>query len=1212
MAARRLFTLGELRLLDSFGQEKLPGRGKALALFAYIAQRSPRPIPRTELAELLWGNRPESRGRHSLRQALHELRGVAASALEITDTEVRVVAGEVVLDVEELAAAVAAGRWEDAVGSWGGEFMKGREGLGGEAFRTWMESERERARRLAATALGHLETEAGSRGEWGQAVVWAQRWTEIERYSEPAHARLIEALQLAGRREAATAALIAFQARLRSDLGEEPSAELLRLAASVEAARPGIGAAAGTGQSAALFSPDMVGRGASLGLMADAWRAAEGGAGTVVVVRGEEGLGRSRLCDEFLQWLGGSSDALVLRARAYVAEHDVSWAAARDLLAALAGASGLGGAPDDALAALSMLVPGIRSRYPHLSREEPVTEEAVMDGLLRVLDAVAAECPVVLLIDDFPAADASTRRLALSLARRPPDRLLLVLTGRADGRGSDPTLNQLREIDGVRWIDLLPLGLSDTEAMLDSMLALEPDARHGLALRLHAQAEGNPFYMVALVSALADAGHLAPGEGGVWRIGGDDGGMIPVPEGIYAAVQTRLEHLGADARHLMGAAAVLGRTIQTARLESIASLPSHRFCDAIEELISRRLLRPAPLPLQGYEFPNELVRRVTYELLSPARRRVLHSAAIETSEQGTSGIDQDHGEGGRRLAGRDRRPHQEPKARRRRTAAFATLFLALSTFAAAMVRGNSNVIAEDGISSRPASAQLLYQEGLAAFHRGDFVGAERFFDTALEEDSTYALAAYYLRRARAELGQRVSGDTSLTRALRWVHAAPEKERLLARALWGDVLQDPARFAYAESLAVRYPEEPDGHLLLGRAKRSRGDFLGAIPHFRLVVTMDSLGLDGRSALCRGCDAHGEAIETYSLADSASAAFRWAREWTERQPASSRAWNALAELLLAHDRFGEALEAKQRAVSLQPGSEMGPIFRARVALHSTDWATADSILRQAASGAADDVGTSALWWLTVSLREQGRLREALGTARSYRERVARRHAAADLHHRAVPYSAMIEAQVLFELGRYHASAALFDSIGVAAVAPESPGSTARARAWTLTHMATALAHAQDTVALVTLAERVRSIGAGSGYGRDWRLHHYVRGLLQAQRGRTADAEREFRRAMYSMVGFSRINLELARALLGLGHAAEAVALLEAASRGPLEADGLYLTRTELHLELARALEQVGQPGQAAQHYRRVVRAWAGADPELRDRRELAESRLLAIRH
>ena len=68
----QLFTLGELQLVADDGT-LLSRRAKPLVLLTFLARRSPRAVSRSELASLLWGERDESRARHSLRQTLLEL-----------------------------------------------------------------------------------------------------------------------------------------------------------------------------------------------------------------------------------------------------------------------------------------------------------------------------------------------------------------------------------------------------------------------------------------------------------------------------------------------------------------------------------------------------------------------------------------------------------------------------------------------------------------------------------------------------------------------------------------------------------------------------------------------------------------------------------------------------------------------------------------------------------------------------------------------------------------------------------------------------------------------------------------------------------------------------------------------------------------------------------------------------------------------------------
>jgi predicted Zn-dependent protease len=138
-----------------------------------------------------------------------------------------------------------------------------------------------------------------------------------------------------------------------------------------------------------------------------------------------------------------------------------------------------------------------------------------------------------------------------------------------------------------------------------------------------------------------------------------------------------------------------------------------------------------------------------------------------------------------------------------------------------------------------------------------------------------------------------------------------------------------------------------------------------------------------------------------------------------------------------------------------------------------------------------------------------------------------------------------------------------------------------------------------------------GQQSYYGRDPHLHHHVRGLLLLARGAPQPAETAFRRAIYSTThGYTRTNLELAQVLLALHRPREAVAVLQSALRGGLEGSNLYVTHTELHELSGRAWEAAERLDSAAIHYRRVLDAWARADPMLHARRDSVRARLTAL--
>ena len=500
-----------------------------------------------------------------------------------------------------------------------------------------------------------------------------------------------------------------------------------------------------------------------------------------------------------------------------------------------------------------------------------------------------------------------------------------------------------------------------------------------------------------------------------------------------------------------------------------------------------------------------------------------------------------------------------------------------------------------GIASVTTSSLVafrFYEEGLSAYYEGDNRGAERFFSAALAEDPDFAMAAYYRALSHEDVDH-AAFRQDLGRAVRFADQASDRERLLIRTAWAREMDEPRQLALAESLVVRYPAEPDGHLFFGEARLWSGDFLGALSHLRHVVAMDSTSVRGPDPRCRACDARRGLATAYMLADSLAAAEREARRWVQLQRGSARAWRILASTLEYQGRADEARVARSMAGSLGSNNPRDPIYPAVLALREGDFITADRVLAGLGSAADPLVRQNVLWYRVLSLRYQGRFDEALHTAREYRQMVL---AATTTGHPAL-WAPVLEAQVRFEIGQPREAAALWQEIAEHPYEPDSPSRTARHRAWTLTHTAAALAAAGDTVRLAALADTIEALGAQSGYGRDPRLHHYVRGLVFSARGDTAAAANAYRQAMFSTTaGYGRINLELGRALVVLGRPREAVEVVGAALRGPLDAGNLYVNRTELHALLARAYRATGQSDSALVHARWVARARAGADGEL----------------
>jgi len=111
----------------------------------------------------------------------------------------------------------------------------------------------------------------------------------------------------------------------------------------------------------------------------------------------------------------------------------------------------------------------------------------------------------------------------------------------------------------------------------------------------------------------------------------------------------------------------------------------------------------------------------------------------------------------------------------------------------------------------------------------------------------------------------------------------------------------------------------------------------------------------------------------------------------------------------------------------------------------------------------------------------------------------------------------------------------------------------------------------------------------------------------RARPDRAVVEFDRATFSETqGFSRLQLERARALLALGRPRDAIPVLRHPLGGTLEAGNFYTTRAELQELLAQAYEKAAELDSAAVYYRRVAEAWRAADRQFQVRVAQARAR------
>ncbi len=512
--------------------------------------------------------------------------------------------------------------------------------------------------------------------------------------------------------------------------------------------------------------------------------------------------------------------------------------------------------------------------------------------------------------------------------------------------------------------------------------------------------------------------------------------------------------------------------------------------------------------------------------------------------------------------------------------------------------------AVSAVRTASPEAYLLYEEGLRAYYQFDATAAHRLMSAALQRDSSFAMAAYWvwqLGRSRVDDAQ---SQMDLSRAKRLAHRTIDRERLLiegsAAELDGPISR---RIAVAETLSVRYPADPDGQYLLGAARFHAGDWPGSVAAYNRAVMLDSAAGATTGPFCRVCTTLSALAQTYMWWDSLPAAERSMRRLIGFRPEEAAAWINLVEPLLRQGRRTEAERAFERGAALSTGS---PSVRGLLDRDLIRWGRLEEADRELLSelfSASRDERAEGRWLMLISLRNQGRLREALALAQTGRI------PGSDRTVQDLGVEGINLAVLAMEMGRWSEAARVYREISprARARADAVPGHVARVSAWMLTLAGMAYAMAGDTGATRGLADTVETLGQLSSFGRDARLSHFLRGVLWQREGRHQEAVDAFQRSLFSTTdGLTRTNLLMARSLLALGRAEEAIAILRPALRGGVDGGNTHVTHTELREELAHAFELAGQRDSATFHYRAVERAWRHADPQFRERYELAKAK------
>ncbi|MFJ3408382.1 AAA family ATPase [Promicromonospora sp. NPDC090134] len=361
----------------------------------------------------------------------------------------------------------------------------------------------------------------------------------------------------------------------------------------------------------------LVGRAPELGALEAALADVRSGGSRTMVIAGEAGIGKTRLLDELTSRADGVT--VVTGQCADEGSGPLPYAAVAGLLQGVVRAT----SPDAVVAAAGPAAGALSAIAPQLvAPASDAGADRIPEVLADLLTGLAAERPVVVVMEDLHWSDDVTRAVALRLARTTPRGMLLLLTYRSDDVGrAHPLRTVMAELDRARLttrLDLARLGETEVHEMAQDLLDAGLDAE--VLADLADRSEGVPFYVEELVGFL-----------------GTD-----LPDSLRDILLLRYWNLSREAQALCRVVAAAGPRVWYDVLDDVLADPptgsGQRVVPNVgaePEETAREAVEAQVLVVTdvGYAFRHALVQEAVYAELLPGERRRLHAAYARALER---------------------------------------------------------------------------------------------------------------------------------------------------------------------------------------------------------------------------------------------------------------------------------------------------------------------------------------------------------------------------------------------------------------------------------------------------------------------------------------------------------------------------------------------------------------------------------------------------
>ncbi|MFD0681645.1 MULTISPECIES: tetratricopeptide repeat protein [unclassified Paenibacillus] len=598
MTGCRFQLLGSLKItFDDETIPTIPGKKVGL-LLAYLILAFDIPQSRRQMAFDFWPDSTEKQALSNLRKLIHDLRKCFPQInryLQITSSYMHWI-NELpcysdVHEFEQAAQGKTLYELRQAEELYRGELLPG-------FYEEWLNAKRELLAQTYLDVLDKLISMLESQREYSSALIFANKLLAQNKLREETYRTLmrLKALNkdMAGVVQIYEQLCCVFEA----ELGIAPAGETQQLFQRL--AQSG-----GDNSNVAYRQTPFIGRIDEWGSMLSVWQQAKAGRTSLLVLKGESGIGKTRMAMEFKGWLE-SQGIQTAFAGCYPTVRSLSYTPVTNWLRSIP----LPQMSPVWLSELARLLPELYERYPDLPMPNPIQENWQLNKWYEAIERMLLDQqPLLLILDDIQWSDMETLQLISYLLRGGSKaKLFVIATMRTDEFADDAIgrfFTGLRLERNLTEIELAPFSEEDTKRL---MAAIVGNSLADLnSSSLYMDTGGNPLFIVETMRE--------------WQTSSNKSELRLSPL-VKSAIENRLNRLSEECIQLISAVAAVGRPVLPEFMALVLESKEKTVLEIMEQLVKLKVMHE--LGDGQYDFTHELLRGVAYKLKNDSILRYYH------------------------------------------------------------------------------------------------------------------------------------------------------------------------------------------------------------------------------------------------------------------------------------------------------------------------------------------------------------------------------------------------------------------------------------------------------------------------------------------------------------------------------------------------------------------------------------------------------------